>query len=72
LWRTGLTIDYTALYEHVNKDNFPDNNRLEFCNFGVFETKMQATRKAQNPRMLERVHSALLAAGDHAAVRLAF
>jgi len=26
------------------------NNRLEFRDFGVFETKMRAARKAQNPK----------------------
>jgi len=31
------------------------NNRLEFRDFGVFETKMRAARKAQNPKTMERV-----------------
>lgn len=30
-------------------------NRLEFRDFGVFETKERASRLAQNPRTLERV-----------------
>jgi integration host factor subunit beta len=30
-------------------------NRLEFRDFGVFETKMRAARMAQNPKTLERV-----------------
>ena len=30
-------------------------NRLEFREFGVFETKERAARKAQNPRTLVRV-----------------
>lgn len=30
-------------------------NRLEFREFGVFETKERKERKAQNPRTLERV-----------------
>lgn len=30
-------------------------NRLEFREFGVFETKERAARRAQNPRTLERV-----------------
>jgi integration host factor subunit beta len=30
-------------------------NRLEFREFGVFEIKERATRKAQNPRTLEQV-----------------
>jgi len=30
-------------------------NRLEFRDFGVFETKIRAARKAQNPKTLEQV-----------------
>lgn len=30
-------------------------NRLEFRDFGVFETRVRAARKAQNPKTLERV-----------------
>ncbi len=31
-------------------------NRLEFRDFGVFDTKTSAPRIAQNPKTLERVH----------------
>jgi integration host factor subunit beta len=31
------------------------DNRLEFRDFGVFETKTRAARVAQNPKTLERV-----------------
>ncbi len=31
-------------------------NRLEFRDFGVFESKQRAPRIAQNPKTLERVH----------------
>lgn len=31
-------------------------NRLEFRDFGVFESKQRAARIAQNPKTLERVH----------------
>jgi integration host factor subunit beta len=31
------------------------NNRLEFRDFGVFETKTRAARKAQNPKTMEQV-----------------
>ncbi len=31
-------------------------NRLEFREFGVFEVKQRAARRAQNPRTLEKVH----------------
>jgi nucleoid DNA-binding protein len=32
------------------------NNRLEFRDFGVFETKMRAARRAQNPKTMEQVN----------------
>ena len=32
-----------------------NNNRLEFRDFGVFETKARAARTAQNPKTLEQV-----------------
>ena len=31
------------------------NNRIEFRDFGVFETRTRAARTAQNPKTLERV-----------------
>ena len=31
-------------------------NRLEFRDFGVFETKTRVARIAQNPKTLERIH----------------
>ena len=33
-----------------------EGNRLEFRDFGVFETKQRAARIAQNPKTLQRVH----------------
>lgn len=33
-----------------------NGNRLEFRDFGVFETKQRAARIAQNPKTLEPVH----------------
>ena len=36
-------------------DELAQNNRLEFRDFGVFETRTRAARVAQNPRTLERV-----------------
>ena len=32
-----------------------ENNRLEFRDFGVFETRTSAARTAQNPKTLERI-----------------
>ena len=37
-------------------DELAKNNRLEFRDFGVFETKMRAARRAQNPKTMEQVH----------------
>ena len=36
-------------------DELAAGNRLAFREFGVFETKERAARRAQNPRTLERV-----------------
>jgi nucleoid DNA-binding protein len=37
-------------------DELAEGKRLEFRDFGVFETKRRKPRIAQNPRTLERVH----------------
>lgn len=37
-------------------DELAQGNRLEFRDFGVFESKRRKPRVAQNPRTLERVH----------------
>lgn len=37
-------------------DELGNGNRLEFRDFGVFESKRRAPRTAQNPKTLERVH----------------
>ena len=36
-------------------DELSNGNRLEFRDFGVFETRQRAARMAQNPKTLERV-----------------
>jgi integration host factor subunit beta len=46
-------IVQSFLDEVVNE--LADDNRLEFRDFGVFETRTRAAREAQNPRTLERV-----------------
>jgi integration host factor subunit beta len=43
-----------AFLHHVI-DELGRGNRLEFRDFGVFETKERASRVAQNPKTLERV-----------------
>jgi integration host factor subunit beta len=40
-----------AIVEELGK-----GNRLEFRDFGVFESRVRAARVAQNPKTLERVH----------------
>ena len=47
-------IVQSFLDEIINE--LADDNRLEFRDFGVFETKMRAARTAQNPKTLEQVH----------------
>ena len=39
-------------------DELAKGNRLEFRDFGVFETKNRAARMAQNPKTLEKVRVA--------------
>ncbi len=36
-------------------DRLAEDNRLEFRDFGVFETRTRAARVAQNPKTLQRV-----------------
>ena len=46
-------IVQSFLDEVINE--LADDNRLEFRDFGVFETRTRAARVAQNPKTLERV-----------------
>jgi integration host factor subunit beta len=48
------TVIQSFLDEIIN--DLGNGNRLEFRDFGVFESKMRAARIAQNPKTLERVH----------------
>jgi len=41
--------------DEVTKELCENNNRLEFRDFGVFETRTRAARIAQNPKTLQRV-----------------
>jgi len=43
-----------AFLDEITRE-LSENNRLEFRDFGVFETKTRAARVAQNPKTLERV-----------------
>jgi integration host factor subunit beta len=57
--RTGQTKvvarDIIQLFLDEIIDELGRGNRLEFREFGVFEIKERAARKAQNPRTLEKV-----------------
>jgi len=44
-----------AFLDEITKELCQSNNRLEFRDFGVFETRTRAARIAQNPKTLERV-----------------
>ena len=43
-----------AFLDEITRE-LSDDNRLEFRDFGVFETRTRAARVAQNPKTLERV-----------------
>ena len=44
-----------AFLDEITQELCQNNNRLEFRDFGVFETRTRAARIAQNPKTLERV-----------------
>ena len=58
--KTGVkqSIVKTIVQEFLDEINseLAKSNRLEFRDFGVFDTKTSAPRMAQNPKTLERVH----------------
>ena len=43
-----------AFLDEITRE-LSEDNRLEFRDFGVFETRTRAARVAQNPKTLERV-----------------
>jgi integration host factor subunit beta len=51
---TAKRIVQFFLDEIINE--LAKGNRLEFREFGVFETRTRAAREAQNPKTLEKVH----------------
>jgi integration host factor subunit beta len=57
--RTGqtkvITKDIIQMFLDEIISELGKGNRLEFREFGVFEIKERAARKAQNPRTLEKV-----------------
>ena len=57
--RTGVTkvVAKDVIQSFLNSiiDELAEGNRLEFREFGVFESRERAARLAQNPRTLEKV-----------------
>ncbi len=51
-----ITKDVIQMFLDEIVQELARGNRLEFREFGVFEIKERAARKAQNPRTLEKVH----------------
>ena len=54
LTRHTKLIVQSFLDEIINE--LANGNRLEFREFGVFETRTRGAREAQNPKTLEKVH----------------
>ena len=50
-----ITKDVIQLFLDEIVKELSRGNRLEFREFGVFEVKQRAARKAQNPRTLQKV-----------------
>ena len=52
--RVAVKAIIQAFLDEITRE-LSENNRLEFRDFGVFETRTRAARVAQNPKTLERV-----------------
>ena len=52
--RTTKVVIQAFLDEIINE--LAKGNRLEFREFGVFETRNRSAREGQNPKTLEKVH----------------
>ena len=53
--KRALVKDVVQLFLDEIIGELAEGNRLEFRDFGVFETKQRKPRVAQNPRTMERV-----------------
>ncbi len=53
--KRAIVKDVVQLFLDEIINELAEGNRLEFRDFGVFETKQRKPRVAQNPRTLERV-----------------
>ena len=56
--QTKQTLVKAIIQNFLNEivSELAKGNRFEFRDFGVFETKTQAARTAQNPKTMERIH----------------
>jgi len=52
--RVAVKSIIQAFLDEITRE-LSENNRLEFRDFGVFETRRRAARVAQNPKTLKRV-----------------
>ena len=53
--RVTVKVIVQAFLDEVTTELCRNDNRLEFRDFGVFETRTRASRIAQNPKTLARV-----------------
>ncbi len=53
--KVSVKLIVQAFLDEITQELCQNNNRLEFRDFGVFETRTRAARIAQNPKTLERV-----------------
>jgi len=55
-YKRGLVKSVVQSFLDSIVQELSDGNRLEFRDFGVFESRMRAPRDAQNPKTLDKVH----------------
>lgn len=55
-FKRGLVKSVVQSFLDSIVQELSDGNRLEFRDFGVFESRMRAPRDAQNPKTLDKVH----------------
>src|SRR3990172_9384916 len=55
-YKRGLVKNVVQSFLDSIIQELSDGNRLEFRDFGVFESRMRAPRDAQNQKTLDKVH----------------
>ena len=53
--KQAVTKNIIQIFLNEILSELSNNNRIEFRDFGVFEVKERAARKAQNPKTLEPI-----------------